>query len=73
VNPIVITTAATLAGQVLAVLGLWLQLRSQIRQEHAHRRLLVEVARVSSRDGQLRQQRADGAGRTVADGLGSAE
>jgi hypothetical protein len=73
VSPIVITTAATLAGQVLTVLGLWLQLRFQIRQEHAHRRLLVEVARASSRGSHWREQRADGAGRALADGLGSAE
>jgi hypothetical protein len=53
VNSIVITTAATLAGQVLTVLALWLQLRAQKREEHARRRLLVEVTRALSRGSQL--------------------
>jgi hypothetical protein len=52
VNSIIIT-AATLAGQVLTVLGLWLQLRAQMREEHARRRLLVEVTRALSRGSQV--------------------
>jgi hypothetical protein len=64
VNSIVITTAATLAGQVLTVLALWLQLRAQKREEHARRHLLVEVTRVLAR-GQLPSD-----GSRAADGHG---
>ncbi len=43
VDSIVITAAAMVAGQVLALLGLWLRLRSQLQQEDVHHRLLIDV------------------------------
>jgi hypothetical protein len=44
VDPIIATTAAVVAGQFIALLGLRARLRARLRWEHAHRRLLVELA-----------------------------
>jgi hypothetical protein len=59
------TTAATVACHVLAVLGLWVRLRSQEKRDAALRRLLVDVVHAILRGGQAREQRADGATLTV--------
>lgn len=69
----IIMAAAMVAGQTLALLGLWLRLRSRVRQEHAHRQLLVDVVRALPPGGQLHEQRADGACLTLAVTLGPAE
>jgi hypothetical protein len=65
---IITTAGAVVAGQVLALLGVWLRLRSRIRQEDVHRRLLVDVLHALPAGGRVHERSADGACLTVASG-----
>lgn len=64
-SPVVIMAAATVVGQALAVLALWLRLRSQLEQEQAHRRLLVDLLQELQPGAHVHDRRPDGASLTL--------
>lgn len=59
-DPIFVTATVLIALEALGLVGLWLRLRSSLRQENAHRRLLVEVAQTVPPGGALLERRPDG-------------
>jgi hypothetical protein len=48
------------AVHALGVLALWLRLRWRVRHEHAHGRLLADLAEALRAGGQLDEHRSDG-------------
>jgi hypothetical protein len=65
-DPVSAATAAMIAGNVTALVGGWLQQRARIRQEEAHRRLLVDVVHSLGAGGVVHDRGADGTCLTVA-------
>ncbi|WP_154677294.1 hypothetical protein [Parafrankia discariae] len=60
-DPIFVSAGVMIAVEALGLVGLWLRLRSSLRQEDAHRQMLVDVVRTVPPGGALLEQRADGA------------
>ncbi|MEX5637513.1 hypothetical protein [Parafrankia sp. FMc2] len=60
-DPIFISAGVVIVMETLGLAGLWLRLRSSLRQENAHRQLLVDVARTVPPGGALLERRSDGA------------
>lgn len=63
-SSVVVTSTTLVASQVLALLGLWLRLRSRVQMEEAHRELLIDVLCLLPWGGQVDDQRTAGASLT---------